>query len=148
MADSKVSDLTAASSLGGSDVFYLVQSNTSKKLTASTLFSNASNVTLKGNLNFESTVQLLSSPGIVDLTKPITHLSVDASGGTLTLPNGTVNQQKIICMISNGGGSYTMGSNIAGNANVVFNNIGDTATMLYTNSKWFFIGGTANVVYP
>lgn len=148
MADSKVSELTAASSLGGSDVFYLVQSGASKKITASTVFSNASNVTLKGNLNFESTVQLLSSPGIIDLTKQVTHLSVDASGGTITIPPGTTNQQKIICLISSAGGTYTMNSNVAGNANVIFDVVGDTATMLYTNSKWFFIGGTANVVYP
>jgi hypothetical protein len=51
-------------------------------------------------------------------------------------------------MISTSGGAYTLTGNIAGSANVIFNQVGDTATMLYTNSKWNVIGGTANVSYP
>jgi proline racemase len=145
MADSKVSELTAATSVGGSDTLYLVQTNTSKKVTAATLFASAANVTLSGNVNFESGVQLLASPGIIDLKKPVTHLSSDASGGTIVIPAGTVNQVKIIAMISTAGGTYTIRSNVANSANVVFNNVGDTATMMYTNNKWFVIGGTASL---
>lgn len=145
MADSKVSELTSATSVGGSDVLYLVQSSTSKKVTASTLFANASNVTLKGNVNLESSVQLLASAGIIDLTKPVTHLSVGAGTGTCAIPAGTTNQVKIIAMIDNGGGSYTISSNIANNASIVFDSIGDTATLLYTNNKWYVIGGTATI---
>lgn len=147
MADSKVSELTAATSVGGSDQLYLVQSNTSKRVTAATLFANAANVTLKGNITLDSCVQLLSSPGIIDTTKPITHLSVDASGGTVTIPAGTASQVKIISLIASGGGTYTISSNIGGSANVVFDQIGDTATMLFTNNQWYVIGGTANVTY-
>ena len=145
MADSKVSELTTATSVGGSDVLYLVQSSTSKKVTAATLFANAANVTLKGNINLDSSVQLLSSPGVIDTTKPITHLNSDASGGTLVIPSGTTNQIKVVAMIATSGGTYTISSNIAGNANVIFNSVGDTATMLFTNSKWFVIGGTASL---
>ena len=145
MADSKVSDLTTATTVGSSDLFYLVQSNDSKKVTAATLFSSAANVTLNGNVNFQSGVQLLASPGIIDLRKPVTHLSSDSSGGTLVLPAGTINQVKIVAMISTAGGAYTISSNIANSASVVFNNVGDTATMMYTNGKWFVIGGTASL---
>lgn len=145
MADSKVSDLTTATTVGSSDLFYLVQSNDSKKVTAATLFSSAANVTLNGNVNFQSGVQLLASPGIIDLKKPVTHLSSDSSGGTLVLPAGTINQVKIVAMISTAGGTYTIRSNIANSASVVFNNVGDTATMMYTNGKWFVIGGTASL---
>ena len=38
MADSKVSDLTAATSAAGADQLYLVQSSTSKSITAANLF--------------------------------------------------------------------------------------------------------------
>jgi hypothetical protein len=145
MADSKVSELTAATSVGGSDLLYLVQSNTSKKVTVANLFANAGNVILKGNVNLDPNVQLLSAPGIIDLNKQVTHLSVDATGGTLVIPGGTSNQVKIVAMISSGGGTYTIASNIANSANVVFNNIGDTATLLYTNNKWYMIGGTASL---
>lgn len=142
MADTKVSELTAATSVGGGDILYLVQSNTSKRLPVSTLFANAANVTLKGNVNLSGT-QSLGTPGIVDLTKQISHLSSDAIGGQLTLPNGTDGQLKILVMTSTAGGTYTVRGNVANNANVVFSAVGNTATLLYTNSKWFMIGGTA-----
>jgi hypothetical protein len=48
-------------------------------------------------------------------------------------------------MIANAGGSYTLSSNIANNTTITFNNVGDTATLLYTYSKWHVIGGTASV---
>lgn len=147
MADSKVSELTAATSVGGSDLLYLVQSNTSKRITAANFFSNAANVTLKGNINIDSSVQSLASPGIIDLTKPVTQLSADATGGTITIPNGTTNQIKILTMTSTSGGTYFLSGNIAGSGNVAFDRVGDTATILYTNNKWFVIGGTANVTY-
>lgn len=145
MADSKVSELTSATSVGGSDLLYLVQSNTSKKITASDFFSNAGNVILKGNVAFDPSVQLLASPGIVDLSKTITHLSADASGGTLSIPAGKANQIKILTMIQNSGGTLAIRSNVANSANVEFNSVGDTATLLYTNNKWFMIGGTASL---
>jgi hypothetical protein len=39
-----------------------------------------------------------------------------------------------------------LGYNIARGANVRFANVGDTATLMYTNHKWFMIGGTASIV--
>lgn len=148
MADAKVSELTAATSAGGSDLLYLIQSNTSKRITVGNLFANAGNVTLTGNVNLGGTPQTLSSPGIISLTTPITHLTVDAIGGTLQIPQGTSGQVKILTLIASSGGTYTLNySNVAGNANVVFDAVGDTAQMLFTNSKWFVIGGTANVTY-
>lgn len=147
MADSKVSELTAATSVGGSDQLYLVQSNTSKRVTAATLFANAANVTLKGNITLDSCVQLLSSPGIIDTTKPITHLSVGATDGTLSIPSGAQGQLKIITTLASGGGVYSLEGNIGGSngANVMFTRYGDTATLLFTDTDWYYIGGTANV---
>ena len=148
MADSKVSELTSATSIGVSDLLYVVQSNTSKKLTTAVLFANAANVTLKGNINFDSSVQTLSTAGAITLTSPITHLSADASGGAVTIPVGTTNQLKYIVMTSTAGGTYTINgasNNVAANANVVFSAVGKTAQLLYTNSKWFMVGGSATL---
>ncbi len=147
MADSKLSELTSATSVGVADLLYVVQNNTSKKVTAAVLFENMSNVTLKGNINYDSSVQTVTFPATIDLKKQITHLSSDANGGNVTIPAGTASQQKIITMIATEGGSFFINSNIAGSGNVVFDRAGDTATLLYTNSKWFVIGGTANVTY-
>ena len=144
MADTKISDLPSATSIGGSDVLYLVQGNTSKKVTVGTLFGNAANTVLKGTVNLNG-VQSLTTPGIIDLSKQITHLSSDASGGQITLPNGTDNQIKILVMTSTAGGTYTVVGNVANSSNIVFKNTGNTATLLYTNSKWFMVGGTATL---
>lgn len=145
MADTKVSSLPAATFVGGSDTLYLVQNNASKKVTAATLFSNAANVTLKGNVNIDSTIQTLSSPGTIDLTKIVTQLTAGPSGGDLVIPTGTAGQLKVIAFTTTTGGAYTLKGNIANNANVNFTTTGDTATLLYINSKWFVIGGTASL---
>ena len=148
MADSKVSALTAATSVGGSDTLYLVQSSTSKKVPAATLFANAGNVTFLGNINVGGTPQALASPGIISLTSAITHLTVDASGGALQLPQGTTGQIKYVVLTTSSGGTYTINAaNVAGNANIRFDNVGDAAQLMYTANKWFVVGGTANVTY-
>lgn len=145
MADTKVSSLPVATSIGGSDSFYLVQNNASKKITAATLFNNAANVTLKGNVNIDPTFQTLSSPGTIDLTKVITQLSAGASGGNLVIPTGTAGQLKIILLDQTTGGTYTIKGNIANNANIVFSTSGETATLLFLSNKWFMVGGTAGL---
>ena len=146
MSDSKVSELTSATSLGVSDYFYVVQSNASKKITAATMFANAANVTLSGNLNLQSSVQLVTSAGTtIDLTTPISHLAADASGGTIFMPAGTTNQIKYLVMISTSGGSFSISSNVAGSQTITFSAVGNTAQLLYTNNKWHMVGGTASI---
>lgn len=145
MADTKVSSLPVATSVGGSDILYLVQSNSSKRVTAATLFNNAANVTLKGNVYLDSTVQTLSSPGTIDVTKIVTQLTAGPSGGDLAIPVGLTGQLKVIALTATTGGTYTLKGNIANNANVNFTTTGDTATLLYMSSKWFVIGGTASI---
>ena len=147
MADSKVSELTAATSAAAADQLYIVQSSTSKRITIANLFKSLSNITVSGNIAF-SGVQTLAAPGIVNNSTIITQLTGDGFGGILTIPSGTVaNQMKYIMYVA-GTGTYNLTGNIAGNANVQYNNIGDATTLLYTNNKWFVVGGTANVIYP
>lgn len=147
MADSKVSELVAATTLGGSDNLYLVQSNTSKKITIANFFANTSNVTLNGNVNIGGTPQSLAAPGAISLTTLVTHLTADASGGTLSLNQGTSGQIKYITMIATSGGSYTLSANVAGSGTITFDRVGDAAQLLFTNTKWYVVGGTANVTY-
>jgi monoamine oxidase len=146
MADSKVSELVSATSLGVSDLLYVVQSNTSKKITAATLFANAANTTLKGTVTLDPTVQSIVSAGdVVDVSTTVTHLTSDASGGSITIPAGSTNQIKIITMITTAGGAYTLSSNVANSATITFNGVGKSATLLFTNNKWHMIGGTASI---
>ena len=67
MADSKVSDLTAATTTNNGDFLYLVQSNTSKKITVVNFLGDAGNVTLKGNINIGDTPQELAAAGLINL---------------------------------------------------------------------------------
>lgn len=146
MADSKLSELTSATSLTGSETLYLVQSGASKKVTVDTLFGNAGNVTLTGNIQIESNAQEIGPGGIINLNIPITHLASSALDGLVKIPTGVEGQIKILTMTSDSGGTLTLHGNIANSSNVSFNNVGDTATLLYTSSKWNVIGGTADVV--
>jgi hypothetical protein len=147
MADSKVSDLTSATSVGVADYLYIVQSTTSKKVTPAVLFANAANVTLKGNINLDSSVQTISASGTpVSLTVPITYLVAPAGSGSVSIPSGTVNQVKYIVMTATaGGGTFSISANVAGSKTILFNEVGDSAQLLYTNSKWFMVGGTASI---
>jgi len=145
MADSKVSELAAATSAAAADQFYLVQSNTSKRISLANLCKSLSNVTIGGNITY-SGVQVLAAPGIVNNTSIITHLVGDGTGGNISIPTGALNQLKYLTYIS-GTGTYTLTGNLAGSANVQYNKIGDASTLLYTNNKWFVVGGTANVIY-
>jgi hypothetical protein len=44
MSDSKLSELTAASTVGASDLFYIVQSNSSKRIAAANLIAGLTQV--------------------------------------------------------------------------------------------------------
>lgn len=144
MADSKVSELPSATTSSGSDAIYVVQSGTSKKITLGTIFAHAGNVVYEGNLNYSSDTQALNTPGVIDLSKQITILTIDSTGGTYTIPKGTPQQVKILVVKAAYGGTFllnaaTPSSNVA--ANVILNTTGDAATLLFTDDKWFVIGG-------
>jgi len=147
MADSKVSELTAATSAAAADQLYIVQSSTSKRITIANLFKSLSNITIGGNIAL-SGVQSIAAAGIVNNTSLITHLTGDGSGGDITIPVGTVANQMKYIMYIGGTGTYNLTGNIAGSANIQYNNVGDATTLMYTNNKWFVVGGTANVIYP
>jgi len=148
MADSKVSALTAATSVGGSDQLYLVQSSTSKSVTANVVFSNISNPTLSGNINIGGSLDTITSPGTIANNIPVTLLTIGGTDGQLSIHNGKANGQiKVILTVAAAGGTYYINrSNVAGNANVQFDTIGDTATLMYHGEDWHMIGGTANVL--
>lgn len=142
MADSKVSELPSATTANGSDALYVVQSGTSKKITLGTVFAHAGNVVHEGNLNYSSDTQVLNSPGSIDISKQITILTIDSTGGTYTIPKGTPKQVKILVVKAAYGGTFLLNA-VSGNvaANVILNATGDAATLLFTDDKWFVIGG-------
>jgi hypothetical protein len=144
MADAKLSELTAATSAAASDSMYLVQSSTSKKITVANLFGDVDTpAVFTDKIQIQDTESFTAASGSLSITTNISYLSNPTANGNLTLANGVDGQIKIIIMTSNTSNySQTLGgSNVEGT--VQFDEAGDSATMIYTNSKWYMIGGTA-----
>ena len=146
MAKLKISELVAATATNESDLLYLVQSGTSKSITVANFLGDLTNPSLQGNITITGTPQILSSAGAVSITTPTTYLNVGGTAADISIPAGANGQIKVIVTTAASGGYYSLGYNIARGANVRFANVGDTATLMYTNHKWFMIGGTASIV--
>lgn len=149
MADSKVSELTAASVAGSSDLLYLVQSSTSKKISVGNFFNSAHNPNLIGNVTITGT-ETVTGSGFISAIKPITLLSGGGALTSLEIPNGVKEGQlKIITFTTRtSSGTFQLNAgNIAGGVDIQFMREGDSAILLYVNSKWHVLGGTANVIY-
>ena len=146
MAKLKISELVAATATNPNDLLYLVQSNTSKSITVANFLADLTDPNLQGNIKITGTPQTLSAGGTVDITTPTTYLNVGGTAAAISIPDGANGQIKVIVTTVASGGSYLLGYNIARGANVRFANVGDTATLMYTNHKWFMIGGTASIV--
>jgi len=146
MADQKLSELTAASNAAAADDLYLVQGGSSKSITIANLFADVDTDVKFGDTISIDDSETLTGAGAVSVDKTVTVLSNPGSNGTLTIAAGSTGQIKIIVMTSNtGGNTLTLDDSDLGHDTVVFNEAGDTATLLYIGSKWWVIGGTAAV---
>ena len=145
MADAKLSELTAATAAAGTDVLYTVQGNDSKKMTVATLFADvATPVSFSDKIAITDS-NTMTGVGEIILTTNITLISNPDSAGNFTIGDGVDGQLKIVIMTNNSGGHTCtlQGANLA--QDISFDAAGESATLLYTNSKWYFIGGTATV---
>jgi hypothetical protein len=145
MADSKLSELTAATSAAGADTLYLVQGSTSKKLTVANLFADVSTSVVFNDKIRIGDSETKTARGEISSLYNITYLSDIDSAGNMTMAAGVDGQIKIIVMVSNlGGHTITLqGATLAND--IAFSSVGHSVTLLYNNSKWYVIGGTATV---
>lgn len=149
MADTKVTDFTAATSVNPADVLYLIQGSNDRKITLSTLLANLPNSVTK----FSGLValamngaQTLIGSGVIQTTQTLTLISNTGTTGNLTINNGSFEGQLKLIMFTGGTANSTITSNIKA-TNIVFNEIGHTMLLLYFNNDWLIIGGTAIVNY-
>jgi len=92
----------------------------------------------------DDTVQVVDTTvEAVNVTASISHIdTVTATGAHAgALADGTNGQIKIITMIADGGDSVVTPTNAAGFTTITFADVGDTVTLLFTNSKWVVVGG-------
>jgi len=80
-------------------------------------------------------VQSLSGAGAVNITTLVTEVTTTGANA-LTLADGAQGQLKIITMIADGGDGTLTPTNRAGYATITFNDVGDTATLVFANGKW------------
>jgi phosphoserine phosphatase len=146
MSDSKLSELTAATSVAADDTHYLVQGGSSKKVSTANIFGQISTPTL-----FADKVSIgdhinVTSAGVLSNDYNV-HLIVDpAVGGTLTLTGGTTGQLKTIIMTSNASAvTLLLDDSDLGHDTITFDSAGDTALLIYAGSKWWMVGGSAAV---
>ena len=157
MADKKI---TALSNLGnaiaGEDLLHVIDDPSgtpvNKHISVSNLFNN-----IPTYIALDGTAQSITGSVAPNTTTSITL--VDLSGvstnttATGTLGDGTNGQVKIIVMTTapSSGSSYRVtvtnwGSTATGTAQLQFNAIGESATCLFTNSKWYVIASNGSVV--
>jgi hypothetical protein len=103
-----------------------------------------SGLAVDGPFRNVDTVQSLSGAGAVDVISSITQVTTTGADA-LTLADGSEGQWKSIVMIVDGGAGTLTPSNFASGTTITFDDVGDTALLLFTNGSWFFMGGTGTV---
>jgi hypothetical protein len=116
------------------------------KVTVANLFGGIPvPVVLEDDLILGGAVQTMTSAGAISITTLVTRITSPDGAGTLTIPDGTDGQIKVVVMTSNNANhALTINTNI-GHSSIVFNGPGDTATLMFLSGNWYFLGGTATV---
>ncbi len=105
--------------------------------------ASADQVAVGAPFLWNQTAQALSGAGAVDLTSQITHFTSTGAAEALTLADGTVGQIKTIIHIVDGGSGVLTPTNFGGGTNITFDAVGDSVTLIFTNSKWHVIGSNS-----
>lgn len=92
----------------------------------------------------DATTQSLSGAGAVDVVSRVTNVT-STGVNALTLANGTAGQRKTIVMIVDGGDATLTPTNLLNGTTITFNDVGDSAELVFTGGEWVFIGGTATL---
>jgi len=147
MADSKVSELTAATSVAAADKLYLVAGSDSKNITIANVFATVPTpVSFTSKVSIAGTPDTITAPGAISVATNTTLITNPSSAGNCTISAGVAGQIKNIIMTSNSASNtLTLQDSQLGHSSIAFANAGDTAQIIYLNDKWYCIGGTAAV---
>jgi len=143
MADKTIANLKEVSTPTSTDLALLVTDvatlPTNKKSTLATLFNKIP--TWLGL----STTPVVYTTGEIDVTTPVSFLSVTGST-TFSLPAGTTGQIKIlVCTVAAStpiGVLTPVASANDGYGTITFNEVGESVTLIYSNSGWIALSRT------
>ena len=140
MADKSIPKLESVTTPTSEDLAIIVTDVSStpanKKSTLATFFNK-----IPTWLGF-STTPIVYTTGEIDLTTPVSFISVTGTT-TFTLPAGTTGQIKIlVCTVATStpvGTLTPIASANDGYDTIIFNEVGQSATLIYENSGWIVI---------
>ena len=90
------------------------------------------------------TTQTLTGAGAVDIVSAMTLL-VTTGTDALTLANGAAGQEKYIVMKTDGGVGTLTPTSLLNGTTITFDDVGDSAHLIYMDTGWVFMGGTATL---
>jgi hypothetical protein len=140
MADKKITALTdLGNGIASEDLLHVIDDPSgnpvNKKISVANVFNN-----IPTYIALDDTVQVVDTgTEAVNVTSSISHLNTTAGAHAGALADGTNGQIKIITMITDGGDSVVTPTNANGFSTVTFADVGDTATLIFTGSKWNII---------
>ena len=145
MADKKISALGAMTAPAAADFLHVIDDNsgtyTNQKVTLTTLFQNVPTF-----VAFTDTVATSAADSLaIPITASLVHKTTGSDAEALTVAAGTQGQLLMIVLIVDGGGTGTIAASATVADTIAFADAEDTAQLLFTNSKWHFMGGTATV---
>lgn len=97
-----------------------------------------------GHFPERETPQTLTGAGAVNVTSKVTWV-VTTGANALTLAAGVEGQEKFIVMKTDGGDGTLTPAALGNGTTITFDDAGDSAHLVYTNSAWYFMGGTATL---
>ena len=74
-----------------------------------------------------------------------TWIVTTAGTPALTLIDGAEGQDKFLIMKADVGTATLTPSNLGNGSTIVFDDVGDSAHLFFTNGNWYFMGGTATL---
>lgn len=146
MADRKLSEMTAATSVAASDLLYLVSNNASKKISVETFLGGLPVPTKSPYFQTNANTQLLNATGSIDLTVPYTKISADTISYTVTLGSGTEGLEKTIVLQGTNSAVVTIVGTFSGTTAITLVATGNAVKLVYIGAAWYILGGNHTLV--
>ena len=99
---------------------------------------------VRSNTLYNKTAQTLTDAGAVTLTESTTFL-VTTGAAAITLADGAENQYKHIVMKTDAGAATLTPTNLSNGTIIIFDDVGDSAHLIFIDGSWNVIGGSATV---